>query len=227
MLLIGPKHTTSFWLFFRLTSHLLESLDVGSFGPLSRIYNNSCHKLLRENHCKITRYNIGELSTNAYVKGLSLENLRSSFRWAGIYPLNKSPYPPQVYLPSTVYTQTMTEKLTDNTLPLTPIQTDRIDSSPPMDLFPDVTQMHVESPTKNLTPNILTHASADSPPMDLSPDIFLFLDDIDRVDVTDNGQDNDVVEDGHKTASDRPIDKDMTNSPDLSSFFLGREKCVI
>jgi hypothetical protein len=64
----------------------------------------------------------------------------------------------------------MTEKLTDNTLPLTPIQTDRIDSSPPMDLSPDVTQMHVESPTKNLTPNILTHASADSPPMDLSPE---------------------------------------------------------
>jgi hypothetical protein len=56
----------------------------------------------------------------------------------------------------------------------------------------------------------LTHASADSPPMDLSPDIFLLLDDldfmdIDRVDVTDNGQDNDVVQDGHKTASDRPI----------------------
>jgi len=67
--------------------------------------------------------------------------------------------------------------------------------------------------------------------MDLSPDIFLFLDDpdfmdIDRVDVTDNGHDNDVVQDGHKTASDRPIDKDMTNSPDFSAFFLGREQCV-
>ena len=220
------------------TSHLLQPLDVGCFGPLSRIYSNSCHKLLRENHCKITRYNIGELSTNAYVKGLSLENLRSSFRRAGIYPLNKSPYPPQVYLPSTVCTQTMTDITTDkndteehaldthdmtdelnaNTIPQTPIQTDRIDCSPPMDLSPDVTQMQVESPTKNLTPNILTHASADSPPMDLSPDIFLLLDDpdfmdIDRVDVTDNGQDNDVVQDGHKTASDRPIDKDMTNRP--------------
>jgi len=50
--------------------------------------------------------------------------------------------------------------------------------------------------------------------------------DIDRVDVTDNGHDNDVVQDGHKTASDRPIDKDMTNSPDFSAFFLGREQCV-
>ena len=44
--------------------------------------------------------------------------------------------------------------------------------------------------------------------------------------MTDNEQDNDVVEDGHKTASDRPIDKDMINSPDLSAFFLGREKGV-
>ena len=106
----AKAHNIILFVFPAHTSHLLQPLDVGCFGPLCRIYSNSCHKLLRENHCKITIYNIGELSTNAYVKGLSLENLRSSFRRAGIYPLNKSPYPPQVYLPSTVYTQTMTEK---------------------------------------------------------------------------------------------------------------------
>jgi len=152
------------------SSHLLQPLDVGCFGPLSRIYNNSCHKFVRENHCKITRYNIGELGTNAYVKGLSPENLRSSFRRTGIYPLNKSPYPPLVYTQTmtdittdkndleehALDTNDMTDEQNDSTLPLTPIQTDRIDCSPPMDLSPDVTQMHVESPTKNLTPNILT-----------------------------------------------------------------------
>lgn len=153
------------------SSRLLQPLDVGCFGPLSSIYNNSCHKFVRENHCKITRYNIGKLCTNAYVKGLSPENLWSSFRRTGIYPLNKSPYPPLVYTQTmadittdnnnteenALDTHDMTDEQNDNTLPLTPIQTDRIDCSPPMD-------SDVESPTKNLTPNILTHASADSPP---------------------------------------------------------------
>jgi len=178
MLLIGPKHTTSFCLFFRLTLVTYFNLLMLGALVLSRIYNNSCHKFVRENHCKITRYNIGELGTNAYVKGLSPENLRSSFRRTGIYPLNKSPYPPLVYTQTmtdittdkndleehALDTNDMTDEQNDSTLPLTPIQTDRIDCSPPMDLSPDVTQMHVESPTKNLTPNILTHASADSSP---------------------------------------------------------------
>ena len=151
----AKAHNIILFVFPAHTSHLLQPLDVGCFGPLCRIYNN----------CKITRYNIGELGTNAYVKGLSPENLRSSFRQTGIYPLNKSPYPPQVYLPSTVCTQTMTDITTDkndteehaldthdmtdeqnaNTIPQTPIQTDRIDCSPPMDLSPDVTQ---KSPTR-------------------------------------------------------------------------------
>lgn len=50
--------------------------------------------------------------------------------------------------------------------------------------------------------------------------------DIDGVDVTYNRQENDVVQDGYKTASEQPIYKDMTNSPDFSAFFLGREQCV-
>ncbi|CAC5424039.1 unnamed protein product [Mytilus coruscus] len=141
ILLVLPAHT----------SHLLQPLDVGCFGPLSKIYNHSCHKFMRENHCKITRYNVGELCTNAYVKGLSPDNLMSSFRRSGICPLDKSPYPPQMYLPATVYTQTETDGRNQETddikdhpndinVPLTPDQTDRIDNSPPMDLSPDVNQ---------------------------------------------------------------------------------------
>ncbi|CAG2227437.1 unnamed protein product [Mytilus edulis] len=73
------------------------------------VLSHSCHKFMRENHCKITRYNVGELCTNAYVKGLSPDNLRSSFRRSGIYSLDKSPYPQQMNLPATVYTQTETD----------------------------------------------------------------------------------------------------------------------
>lgn len=42
-------------------------------------------------------------------------------------------------------THDITDEQNANTLPLTPIQTDRIDCSPPMDLSPDVTQ---KAPTR-------------------------------------------------------------------------------
>ena len=97
------------------TSHLLQPLDVGCFGPLSKILNNSIHKFMRDNHCTINRYNIGELASHAYVKALSPENLKSSFRKTGIYPFNKSPYPPETFMPSTVFQQTSDK--TDNSIP--------------------------------------------------------------------------------------------------------------
>ncbi|CAG2194274.1 unnamed protein product [Mytilus edulis] len=230
ILLVLPAHT----------SHLLQPLDVGCFGPLSKIYNHSCHKFMRENHCKISRYNVGELCTNAYVKGLSPDNLKSSFKRSGIYPLDKSPYPPQMYLPATVYTQTETDgqnqetddiidHLNDINVPLTSDQTDSIDNSPPMDLSPGVNQVLVGSPTKTLSPEIMTQVPVNSPPMDLSPDIFRFFDDpdfmdIDIADKTDTLHDNEETQDIHMTLTDIPRDRTLTESPTLSTFFHSREK---
>ena len=233
ILLVLPAHT----------SHLLQPLDVGCFGPLNKIYHHSCHKFMRENHCKITKYNVGELCTNAYVKALSFDNLKASFRRTGIFPFDKSPYPPQVYLPSTVYTETDEQiqdmdSVTDeqNDIPQTPEQTDRIDSSPPMDeiqvpadsppmdLSPDIlTQVPVDAPCLGLSPDLSTQAPAYSPPMDLSPDIFHFLDDpdfdsvVDKPDKTCDGQDESM------TLTNRPMDTTETDS----SFFQSLEKGLL
>ena len=258
------------------TSHLLQPLDVGCFGPLSKILSNSCHKYMRENHCKITRYNIGELCTNAYVKALSPDNLKSSFRRTGIYPLNKAPYPSQVYLPATVYRETSepdghaldtnnnTDGHDDSTVPQSPEQTDMNDISSPMDVTPDVTQVPIEtprnlsadiltqalvdSPPMDLSPDIVTQAPVDSPPMDLSPDIvtqapvnfppielspdpWRFLDDsdfdMDDGDTTDTIHDNDLIFDGQETDKDRHVDKTITDSPVLCTFFNGREQSML
>ena len=71
------------------TSHVLQPLDIGCFGPFERIYNNVAHKFMRD-HCgqSITRYNVCALGCSAYSKALSVENLQGSFRKAGIYPFN-------------------------------------------------------------------------------------------------------------------------------------------
>ena len=119
------------------------------------------------------------------------------------YPLDKSLYPPQMYLPDTVYTQTETDRQNQETddiidhpndinLPLTSDQTDWIDNSPyefdcpfgifrpsSMDLSTDVNQVLVVSPTKTLSPEIMTQVPVNSTPMDLSPDILRFFDDAD------------------------------------------------
>ncbi|CAC5406516.1 unnamed protein product [Mytilus coruscus] len=72
------------------TSHILQPLDVGCYGPLQRIYDNECHKTMRQNSSVITRYDICELACKAYQKALAPENLQSAFRKTGIYPLDKS-----------------------------------------------------------------------------------------------------------------------------------------
>ena len=39
-------------------SHLFQPLDVGCFGPLQKVYDNLCHKLMRTKECMITRYDV-------------------------------------------------------------------------------------------------------------------------------------------------------------------------
>ena len=53
------------------TSHILQPLDVGCYGPLQRVNNNECHKQMRLTSSVITRYNIGGFASRAYTKALS------------------------------------------------------------------------------------------------------------------------------------------------------------
>ncbi|CAG2186231.1 unnamed protein product [Mytilus edulis] len=50
------------------TSHILQPMDVGCFGPFERIFNHECHKFMRQNCSQpITRYNICGLACKAQV----------------------------------------------------------------------------------------------------------------------------------------------------------------
>ena len=72
------------------TSHILQPMDVGCYGPFQRMYNAECHKFTRQSSCTITRYDICELASKIYSRALSSENLQSAFKKAGIFPFNPS-----------------------------------------------------------------------------------------------------------------------------------------
>ena len=94
ILMILPAHT----------SHILQPLDVGCFGPMQRIYNSECHKFLRRSpESRITRYNVCQLACTAYTSALSVNNLRSSFQKTGIFPFNKDQISNVQLAPSLAY----------------------------------------------------------------------------------------------------------------------------
>jgi hypothetical protein len=83
------------------TSHVLQPLDVGCFGPFERIYSSVCHKFMRDN-CgqSITRFNVCALGSKAYSQALSPNNLQASFRRTGIYPYDPNAIDSSVFKPS-------------------------------------------------------------------------------------------------------------------------------
>lgn len=84
-------------------SHILQPLDVGCYGPFQKIYNNQCHKFIKQTSATISRYNVCELSCKAYSKALSAENLQSAFKRCGIYPLAREAISPEKLIPAQVF----------------------------------------------------------------------------------------------------------------------------
>ena len=96
------------------TSHLLQPMDVGCFGPLQRIYNNLCHKHMRTSTATvITKYDICSLACQANSKALTAENLQSSFRKTGIYPVDSTVISADALAPSTVLNEMHNDSETD------------------------------------------------------------------------------------------------------------------
>ncbi|XP_063420606.1 uncharacterized protein LOC134705821 [Mytilus trossulus] len=71
------------------TSHVLQPMDVGCFGPFARIYSSECHKFQRTTSSVINKYNLCSIACKSYNSALSPTNLQSAFRKSGIYPLNR------------------------------------------------------------------------------------------------------------------------------------------
>ena len=85
------------------TSHILQPLDVACYGPLQRMYDFQCHKLINQTSAAITRYNVSEIASKVYSRALRAENLQAGFRKTDIYPLNMSAITSEYMIPSEVF----------------------------------------------------------------------------------------------------------------------------
>ncbi|KAG5859444.1 hypothetical protein JTB14_032828 [Gonioctena quinquepunctata] len=73
------------------TSHRLQPLDRGVYGPLKQYHSNECQKwLLRYPGKMITIYEIAELLGEAYPLAFCPKSIISAFKSTGIYPYNEN-----------------------------------------------------------------------------------------------------------------------------------------
>ncbi|CAC5396821.1 unnamed protein product [Mytilus coruscus] len=98
-------------------SHILQPLDIGCFGPLKACYNREAQLFMHRNPgCKITRFNIGQMSCSPNQKGLSAQNLTSSFKKSGIYPFNPKAIDTTELVPATIYHKATSDEATESTM---------------------------------------------------------------------------------------------------------------
>lgn len=73
------------------TSHKLQPLDRGVFGPFKKFYNTAATNWLQSNPGKpITIYDLSEIVGTAYPRGFTPINIQGGFRAAGLWPFNEN-----------------------------------------------------------------------------------------------------------------------------------------
>ena len=101
MLFVLPPHC----------SHILQPLDIGCFSPMKAKYSQECQMYMRENPGRqVTKYDICSLACKAYSKGFSSTNLVSTFRKAGIVPLDRGVITAEKLAPSTILANATSEE---------------------------------------------------------------------------------------------------------------------
>ncbi|KAB0804365.1 hypothetical protein PPYR_01335 [Photinus pyralis] len=85
------------------TSHKLQPLDRGVYGPFKKFYNNSCDQWMKNNPGKrMTMYNIPSIAREAIQLAAVPKNITSGFRCCGIWPFNRNIFSDDEFAPSSV-----------------------------------------------------------------------------------------------------------------------------
>lgn len=104
-----------------LASHLLQPLDVSVVGPMKAKWKKAVTLFMRDNGRKPTRRDFFTLFTQVFEKTATMTNIKSGFRSAGIYPLNRQSIMKDTYLPSDIHGPTENvpgESILADSLPL-------------------------------------------------------------------------------------------------------------
>ena len=70
------------------SSHLLQPLDVGCFGPLKRAYSAQMQELGRHRYWAITKDDFIPEFNTAFQRSFTKDNIQGAFRGSGLYPLD-------------------------------------------------------------------------------------------------------------------------------------------
>ena len=87
---LAKSHNIILFILPAHTSHILQPMDVGCYGPFQRMYNAECHKFTRQSSCTTTHYDVYELASKVYSRAFSSENLQPASKKTGISPFNTS-----------------------------------------------------------------------------------------------------------------------------------------
>lgn len=88
------------------TSHKLQPLDRGVFGPLKKYYNSACGEWMLQNCGKpMTIYEVAECAGKAYPLAFNPQNIMSGFRVCGIVPINENIFAEHEFLSCSVTDQ--------------------------------------------------------------------------------------------------------------------------
>ena len=88
------------------SSHILQPLDVGCFGPFQKVFASEVDCFMKKNVGQVlNKYNIAKVASAAYVSALSQKNLTSSFMKIGVYPFNASSFDGSKLGPNKVWGQ--------------------------------------------------------------------------------------------------------------------------
>ena len=85
------------------TSHKLQPLDKGVFGPFKQYYNKFLDSWLKSNpKTPCTIYDIAGIAKKAYNIAFSKKNMESALKATGVFPLNTDIYTDEDFLPAEV-----------------------------------------------------------------------------------------------------------------------------
>ena len=73
------------------TTHLVQPLDKGVFGPLKTYWHHACQKFMRKNPGQVvTEYAFNKIFSKAWGQAMTIPNAMAAFRTTGVYPFNRS-----------------------------------------------------------------------------------------------------------------------------------------
>ena len=83
------------------STHLTQPLDKTCFAMLKRCWQEECYNYTIENPFKaISRYNFSHIFHKAWLRGMTMQNISTSFRVTGVFPVNREAVLPPTSLPS-------------------------------------------------------------------------------------------------------------------------------